>query len=290
MLQDHADTLARTAVVTGASAGIGLAVATALVRDGWRVIALGRDPARSASALDGLRAAALGAQVDMILVDLSVMAQVARAADEIAVLTGRIDLLVNNAGGIPAERVETADGLEACFAGNHLGPFLLTQRLLPLLRAASPGARIVNLASIAHRFVPGIFFDDLQLQTGFTPGKAYGQAKLANILFTRTLAKRVAADGIVVNAVHPGVVASNFGAHGTGVVRIAYRLMAPFILSSEQAADTVLWLGTAPETAGLTGGYYQKRKPAKATAAARDDVMAERLWTESERLVAQIVR
>lgn len=280
----------RIAVVTGASAGIGLAVATGLVRDGWRVIALGRDPQRSADALRALRAVSGDAQVDMIVADLSVMAQVDRAADQIVALTGHIDLLVNNAGGIPARRVETADGLESCFAGNHLGPFLLTRRLLPLLRAATgkagPGARIVNVASAAHLAVRGMAFDDLQMARGFSPEKAYGQSKLANILFTRELARRVGGAAITVNAVHPGVVASNFGAHGTWLWRTTYRLFGRWMRTPERAADTILWLGTASETATLTGGYYDRRKLARMSRAARDDAAAARLWTASETLLS----
>ena len=274
----------KTAVVTGASAGIGRVVARELARAGWRVIAQGRDPARSAAALAEIRAAAPAAEVDMIEADLSSMAEVDRFARAVAGLTDRIDVLANNAGFVPARRVVTADGLEQCFAANHLAPFLLTNRLLPLLKAAGPGAQIINTASVAHTFVKDMRWDDLQMAGKFSPGDAYAQSKLANILHARALAERLKGDGIRANAVHPGLVASNFPSHGDWLVRTMYLLSRPFQLTSEQGADTILWLaqGGAPE---VTGEYFVKRKVAKTTPAAQSREGAERLWTVSEELV-----
>lgn len=276
----------KTAVVTGASSGIGLVVARELARDGWRVIAHGRDPARAERALAEIREAAPDAKVEMVLADLSVMAEAARLAEDIAGRTDRIDLLVNNAGSTPAARVETADGLEQCFAANHLGPFVLTNRLLPLVRKAGPGAQIINTASIAHRFIKDMKWDDLQQQRKFSAGDAYTQSKLANILHARAVARRVEGDGIRVNAVHPGFVQSNFSSHGNLVVRLMYTLGAPFALTNEQGADTILWLarGGAPEA---TGQYFARRKVAPLTPAARSDEGSERLWRISEELVAR---
>ena len=275
----------KTAVVTGASSGIGLVVARELARAGWRVIAQGRDPARSAAALAQIRAAAPAAQVDMIEADLSTMAQVGRFARDVAGLTDRIDVLANNAGFIPERRVVTADGLEQCFAADHLAPFLLTNRLLPLLRAAGPGAQVINTASVAHTFVKDMRWDDLQLAGKFSPGDAYAQAKLANILHVRALATRLAGDGIRANAVHPGLVGTNFSTHGNWLVKAMYFLSRPFQLTAEQGADTILWLaqGGGGEA---TGEYFAKRAVTKTTPAGQSREGAERLWKISEELVA----
>lgn len=281
------DAIGKVAVITGASSGIGLVMAKTLARQGWRVIGLGRDPGRSAGALAAIRAEAAG-PVDMIVADLSVMAEAARAARGVAALTDRVHVLVNNAGGTPAGRRETPEGLEATFAANHLGPFLLTTRLLPLLRAGGPGARVVNVASVAHRFAKGMDWDDLQARQHFSANTVYARSKLANILFTRALAKRVAGQGLVVNAMEPGMVASNFASHGTPFIKALYALGRLFSRTPEQGADTALWLATAPEAAALNGAYCADRKPAKLSREALDEGAAQRLWMESEALIARI--
>jgi NAD(P)-dependent dehydrogenase (short-subunit alcohol dehydrogenase family) len=273
----------KTVVITGASSGIGLVVARDLARAGWRVIAHGRDPARAAAALAQIRAAAPGAQVDMLLAELSTMAEVDRLADQVLAMTDRIDVLANNAGFIPATRVETADGLEQCFAANHLAPFVLTNRLLPLLRAAGPGAQVINTASVAHRFVKDMLWDDLQQTVRFSAGNAYAQSKLANILHARALARRVAGDGIRVNAMHPGLVGSNFPAHGNWLTKAMYGLTKPFQLTPEQGADTILWLAKGGG-GDVTGEYFVKRKVTGTTPAAQSRDGAERLWAISEGL------
>ncbi len=276
----------KTAVVTGASSGIGLVVARELARSGWRVIAHGRDPARAEAALADIRRAAPQAHVDMVLADLSVMANVSRFADDIAAQTERIDLLVNNAGFMPAQRVETVDRFEQCFAANHLAPFLLTNRLLPLIKAAGPGAQIINTASVAHKFIKDMKWDDLQQTLKFSANDAYTQSKLANILHARELARRIKPDGIRINAVHPGLVQTNFDSHGNVIVKLMYLLSRPFSLTPEKGADTILWLaqGGAPEA---TGEYFAKRKLGDLTPAAQSDEGAARLWKISEELVAQ---
>lgn len=278
----------KVAVVTGASSGIGLVVALELVRKGWQVIGLGRDSGRTREALSAIHATMPDGNIDMVLADLSVMSEATRAAREISARTPKIDLLVNNAGGTPASRRLTVDGLEHTFAGNHLGPFLLTRELLPLLRAAEHGAQVINVSSVAHRFVKDMAWDDLQQEHRFDPGRAYAQSKLANILFTRALAKRLAGDGIRVNAMHPGLVQSNFSSHGNGLVKWIYRLSRPFSLTPEQGADTILWLAAHPDPG--TGKYFVKRKPGALTSAAQSDEGAERLWTASETLLANTSR
>jgi retinol dehydrogenase 12 len=277
----------KTAVITGASSGIGLVIAQELAKAGWRVIAHGRDPGRSDAALQAVRDVAPDAQVEMLLADLSIMANVARFAEDVRAKTDRIDVLINNAGFTPAARVETVDGLEQCFAANHMAPFLLTNLLLPLVKAAGPGAQIINTASIAHRFIKDMKWDDLQQKASFNVSDAYTQSKLANILHARELAHRVASDGIRVNAVHPGFVKSNFDSHGGLAVKLMYFLGRPFSLTPAQGADTIVWLakGGAPE---VTGEYFVKRKVTKTTPAAQSKAGAARLWQMSEEILAKL--
>ena len=273
--------------MTGASSGIGLVVARELARSGWRVIAHGRNAGRADAAMADIRAAVPDAEMEMILADLSEMARVRRFAKDVAGRTDKIDLLVNNAGFTPSRRVETIDGMEQCFAANHMASFLLTNILLPLLKAVGPGAQIINTASVAHKFIKNMKWDDLQQVENFKASDAYTQSKLANILFTRALAPRVQADGIRVNAVHPGLVQTNFDSHGGIVVKLMYILGKPFALSPEQGADTILWLaqGGAPEA---TGQYFAKRKIASLTPAAQSAEGAERLWKISEGLLVEL--
>lgn len=275
----------KVAVISGASSGIGAAAAHALVSQGWHVIALGRTRERLNASLDSIRSAVPGARIDGLLADFESLPQVERVAQDIAALTTRVDVLINNAGGICNARRETGAGFESLFAANHLAPFLLTRRLLPLLCVAE-GARIINVSSLAHKIVRDMHWDDLQLRRKFTVNMAYGQSKLANVLFTRELARRVASNGMTVNAMHPGFVSSNFERHGDRWIALLYALAKPFSLTSEQGADTIVWLATAPELHGKTGGYYVKRRLVPPSRAARSDAGARRLWNVSERLIA----
>lgn len=282
------------AVVTGASSGIGLETAKAVAAAGWRVIGQGRDPQRSAMAAVAISAAAGAAgRADMLTADLSELRDTARLADQIAALTDRIDVLINNAGGlVPIHRL-TAEGLEVTFAGNYLGHFLLTKRLLPSLRAAAairpPGAvRVINTSSSGHAAAPGLEWDDLQALNGFDPGMAYNRATLAVLLFTRALAKRRAVDGILVHAVHPGLVDSGFFRHDDLVMKRFREENKRLLLTPEEGADTLIWLATANGRGRPNGGYFQARAVIEPSLAARDDAAAERLWRESEALIARV--
>jgi len=279
----------RVAVVTGASSGLGKAAATALAAQGWHVIAHGRDPERTAAAQVDLRAAAApGAKVDVVRGDLALLSDTARLAREIARLTDKVHVMINNAGGVRSELVMTPEGNEATFAGNHLGHFLLTNRLMPLLRAAAAGSkpgsvRVLSVTSDGHEGCPGLDWDDLQQVRDWRSGKSYCLAKLCNILFTRELGRRVAAYGMVANSMHPGVVTSNFVKHAEPRMRSYIETLESF--PPEVAGDALVWLATAPEAGGVTGGYFCKRESRAPAAAALDDKVAARLWTESEALV-----
>lgn len=279
----------RTAVISGASSGIGLVTAKALAAQGWRIIAMGRDAQRSADAWAAIRAVAQpGVAVDMIRADLSLLREADRAADEILALTDRIDVLINNAGGNPAAIAITAEGNEAVFASNHLAPFLLTARLLPALRKAaaeSPAGatRILNVSSNAHEASAGFDWDDLQSIGNYVPILAYCNAKLANILFTRALAAPLAGSGIVSHAIHPGAVDSNFYTYADVGTQEFARTTA--LISPEAGADTVIWLATADAPGASTGGYYNERAAIAPNALAQDTASTERLWHESERLI-----
>ena len=280
----------RVAVVTGASSGIGRETAKTLAAQGWRVIAVGRDPARSAAAEAEIGAASTGGDVVMIRADLALMADATRAANEIAAATDRIDVLINNAGGMAKEKIVTSEGYEENFAGNHLGPFLLTNRLLPLIRHAAADApagsvRIVNTSSDASEMIPGLNWDDLQLLGDYHPGAAYCQVKLANVLFARALARRFAADGVVVHALHPGVVASNFASYAPAEIQ-AYMATLP-AMTPEQGAEALTWLATGDEPGESTGGYYHQRERKPPNPLAEDDDAVERLWRASEALLRQ---
>ncbi|HEX7852178.1 MAG TPA: SDR family NAD(P)-dependent oxidoreductase [Sphingobium sp.] len=284
-------TARRVAVITGASSGIGKATARALLEQGWHVIAHGRDAARSEAAAEELRAAAApGAKLDMVRGDLALLSDVARLANEIAGLTDRVHVLLNNAGGTRADLVITPEGNEATFAGNHLGHFLLTERLLPLLRKAaaeSPAGtvRIVNTSSAGHLASPPLDWDDLQYTRDWQSGRVYCLVKLYNVLHARELAKRLAPEGIIANAMHPGTIGSNFANHCEPGMK-AY-MESQDLRPPEEGADTLIWLATAPEAGQQSGLYFHKREPNPMSDQAQDDTAAQRLWEESEKLLAK---
>ncbi|MEV5828220.1 SDR family NAD(P)-dependent oxidoreductase [Spirillospora sp. NPDC052242] len=279
------------AVVTGASSGIGRATARALLERGWQVVGVGRDPGRCAEAERELAAA--GGGFAMLRGDFTLMAEVGRVAEAIAGLVPRLDVLVNNAGGVRDRRIVTAEGTEATFAANHLAPFLLTRELTPVLRATASrlppaSVRVIAVSSNAHRICAGLAWDDLQSLRDFQTAAAYARAKLAGLLFTRELARRAAPDGIVAQAMHPGRVASNFASHGDAAMR--EHMAAADTVPAAQPAETLVWLATDPE-GGRDGGRYFHRKAEETPAeAARDEAAAARLWTESEKLLAGLGR
>jgi NAD(P)-dependent dehydrogenase (short-subunit alcohol dehydrogenase family) len=209
------------------------------------------------------------------------MAQVRALAGRLGALE-RIDVLVNNAGLMAGQRRVTADGFDEVFAVNHLAPFLLTSLLLGQLTAAAP-ARVITVTSGAHTGAH-LDLDDPQLERGWDGWRAYANSKLANILFTRELARRLEGTGVTANCAHPGVVRTRFGREARLPMRAAVTLGRPFMLSPQRGASTIVYLATSPEVAGASGGYYVKRQRREPSAAARDDATAQRLWQLSEEL------
>lgn len=280
----------RCVVVTGASSGIGKACAEAFARMGWHVIATGRDASRCEQAREEIEAlASPAARIDFLRGDFTEMSDVMRMAGEIAERTDRLDVLVNNAGGVRDGLYRTSQGLEATFAANHLAPFLLTRELMPLLSRTAhddPGSvRVIAVSSSGHRAIPGMNWDDLMMFDDFAPSTAYCQAKLANLLFTRELNHRVGAQGIVALAMHPGRVGSNFASHGDEAMQ--HYMASNECLSPEQPARTLVWLATAGELAGKGGRFFHELAEEIPAEPALDDEAASRLWQESERILTQ---
>ncbi len=204
-------------------------------------------------------------------------------AATIAAAEAKIDVLINNAGALFNPRRETADGLEMTFATNHMAYFLVTHGLLDRLKA-TPGSRIVSTASDAHKGQT-LDFDDLQARRSYSAFKVYGRSKLANILFTRELAKKLAGTGVTANCLHPGFVATRFGDNSQGLLKVAIGLAKSLIaISPEKGAQTIVYLASSPEVAQASGGYYYKNKLATPTAQAQDDASAKRLWQDTEKL------
>jgi NAD(P)-dependent dehydrogenase (short-subunit alcohol dehydrogenase family) len=275
-------------VVTGGNSGIGLETAAALAQMGARVVLTARSASRGQAAVQALADRSSGARpVELVVFDLADLSSVRAGAAELLERCSRIDVLVNNAGLILTERSETVDGYESTLAINHLGPFLLTNLLLPRLIESAP-SRIVNVASTAHNAArKGMPFDDLQSTGRYAPMRVYGESKLANMLFTTELAARLAGQGVTANSLHPGTVRTGYGADGDakGLLALGLKIARPFFLSPEKGARTSVYLASSPEVAQTTGLYFAKCKPKKSRKQARDTAGARRLWTVSDQLV-----
>jgi NAD(P)-dependent dehydrogenase (short-subunit alcohol dehydrogenase family) len=278
----------KTVVVTGANSGIGFETAVALASMGGRVLVTARnaDKGRAAVAAIARRLRGEG-RVQLVVFDLADLASVRRGAAEILEQTPTLDVLVNNAGLVLSERAETVDGYEATFAINHLGPFLLTNLLLERIVASAP-ARVVNVASTAHNAArKGIPFDDLQSTGRYRGMRVYGQSKLANMLFTLELARRLEGRGVTANSLHPGTVRSGYGGSGDarGLLAFGIKIASPFFLSPAKGARTSVYLASSPEVEGVSGEYFVKCKPRTPRRWAQDPDAALRLWQVSDELV-----
>ena len=276
----------RTVLVTGGTGGIGRATAMSLATMGAHLAITGRDRERTQGAAREISAAGDG-QVDIFVADLSSQTEVRRLVDEVLQTCPRIDVLVNNVGGYWNTRHITPDGFEHTFALNHLAPFLLTNLLLDRLTQSAP-ARVVTVSSNAHT-TGKIDFDDLQGEQSYTGSRAYSQSKLANLLFTYELARRLQSNDVTANALHPGVVNTSFGAEDPGSLqRLIIPFSRPFLKTPEQGAATSIHLASSPDLEQATGHYFANSKPKRSSKRSYDEATAARLWQVSTDLVGLI--
>jgi retinol dehydrogenase 14 len=274
----------KTVLVTGASGGIGRATALGLAVRGAHLVITGRDRRRIGDAAVEIRAAG-GGQVDVFVADLSAQSEVRRLADEVRSVR-RIDVLVNNVGGFWNTRHVTADGLERTFALNHLAPFLLTNLLLDRLKHDAP-ARVVTVSSNAHN-MGRIDFDDLQGEHSYSGARAYNQSKLANVLFSYELARKLQHTAVTANALHPGVVRTAFGAEDPGrAQRLLVPLLRPLMKLPARGAATSIHLASAADLGQTTGRYFANSKPKKSSDRSYDEAVAAQLWEISANLVGR---
>jgi retinol dehydrogenase-12 len=271
-------------VITGGTDGIGKATAFGLATRGAKLLLHGRDPDKGARAVADLTARSGNSSIQFLQADFASLADVRRLAAVIRERTPRIDVLINNAGGINGKRLESKDGYEMTFVVNHLAGFLLTHLLLDTLKTGTP-ARVVTVSSNAHRGAK-MNFDDLQATRGFSPMSAYGMSKLANVLFTRSLAQRLQGTKVTATAVHPGFCRTSFGrdVEVPGLIKLVFKIASKFARTPAKGAETVIYLASSPAVEGASGGYYFDCKLAPVSPAAKDDNLAERLWKVSEQL------
>lgn len=277
----------KVCLVTGANRGIGRATAEGLARLGARVLLLCRDRELGEAARREIIAATGHDAVELYVADFAVQAEIRRVAAEIRAAHQRLDVLVNNAGAFFLHRTKTVDGIEATFGVNHLGPFILTNELLPLLQAAAP-ARVVVIASEAHQRVTDP--EDWESVKSYNGITAYGRSKLANVMFAYDLAHRLEGTGVTVNACHPGRVNTKILADGFDRwwTRWAWPIAQKFLITAEEGAKTPLHLATSSDLDGVTGRYYKDLRPATSSLVSHDAVIGARLWNISLRLTGEL--
>jgi retinol dehydrogenase-12 len=278
------DMTGRTCLITGATNGIGRAAARALARLGAGLVLVGRDRERGERVVDEICRESGNRDVALLVADLSSQAQVRQLASEFLAAGRPLHVLLNNAGVVNLHRETTVDGRETTFAVNHLAYFLLTELLLPRLKESAP-ARIVNVASDAHAQAGGrLDFEDLDSSRSYSVMRVYGKSKLANILFTRELARRLEGSGVTANCLHPGFVGSNFARNNGVIADVVMTLLRPFARSPEKGAETAVYLASSPEVEGVSGGYFVDCRAREPRDFARNDEDARQLWEVSERL------
>lgn len=272
----------KTVVITGANSGIGFEASIALAKMGAKVIMVARNPELGQNALAQVKEKSSNSHVELMLCDFASLANVRRLAQEIVDKCPRLDVLVNNAGKTFGSRSVTADGFEWTFGVNHLAPFLLTNLLLVLLKKCAP-ARIVNTASRAHTF-GHINFEDIMAEKKYGEMSAYAQSKLANVLFSTELSKRIAGSGVTSNSLHPGVVGTSFAEAGGTFSKLFYRWFTFMMKTPAEGAKTTVYLASSPEVEGVSGKYFSNCKAIMPSKEARDVSVAKRLWELSEKL------
>jgi NAD(P)-dependent dehydrogenase (short-subunit alcohol dehydrogenase family) len=278
--QQTVDLSGKVCLITGANSGLGKATSLALARMGAQVVMLSRDAQRGQAAVDEVRRESNNSRVELLLADVSSQRSIRKAADEFKSRHDKLHVLVNNAGVNLGSRQVTEDGIESTFAINHLGPFLLTHLLLDVLKASAP-SRVIMVGSGAHS-MGKLRFEDLQFEKKYSAMGAYSQSKLANVMYTYELARRLSGTGVTVNCADPGTVATSLGSD-QWIFRFLVKL--PFFQTPEKGAATAVHLASAPELQGVTGKYFAKQREAKSSERSLDAEASKRLWEESARLV-----
>lgn len=273
-----------TTVITGATSGIGEATAFALAKKDHALYLLVRNLEKGEELKQRIINETGNKNIHIIYCDLTDLATVAAAADELKSKLFNVQVLINNAGGMFNDFALTKDGFETTFQLNHLGHFLLTRRLMPLLEKGH--ARIINVSSDMHRGGRPDF-DDINDQQKYSPTKAYSNNKLFNIYFSKSLAELYASKGITAYALHPGVVKTSFNSKLTGRLKLMFSLATPFMISPEKGAETSVYLATAPKLQSKSGNYFVKQKQVKPAGIANDEAYREKLWELSEKMVAK---
>ena len=269
-------------LITGATSGIGRVTAFGLARKGAMLILVGRNNEKLDRVANEIEVETGNNQIDKMLCDLTSMQSVRKLASEIRMKYKKLDVMINNAGEIINERRTTVDGFEYTLGLDHLSHFLLTMLLLDIIKASAP-SRIINVSSMAHTF-GHIDFDDFMSEKKYTAGKAYGQAKLANVLFTYELARRLQGTGVTVNCLHPGGVRTNFGKEMKGAWRIFIWIGRPFLISAKKGAETSIYLASSPDVATISGKYFAKKKAKESSKESYDESVANRLFEVSAKL------
>jgi len=271
-------------LVTGATNGIGKVTARELARMGATVIVAGRNAAKTEQTAQEIKAETGNNRVDHAIADLSLMSGVRSLAEQVQNRYERLDVLLNNAGGIFNERQTTVEGLEQTFALNHMNYFLLTHLLLDLLKLSAP-ARVINVASDAHRSARALDLDELQNPRRYVGFMAYSRSKLANIMFTYELARRLVGTGITANTLHPGAVSTGFGMNNKGLLnQLMFRTFQMFAMPDEQGAQTSIYLASSPDVTHVSGRYFSKSAPVASSEASYDEEAQHQLWALSERI------
>ncbi len=271
----------RIAIVTGANSGMGKAITTELILQNYQVIMACRSQARGQKALEDIKAKTGQENVELILCDLSSLESIKQFIDIFSSKYEQLHLLINNAGVILPKRAETKDGFEMQFGVNHIGHSYLTNGLLSMMKNSSP-SRIVNVSSGAHK-LGKIDLNNISMKKGYHTFKAYSRSKLANILFTYALSKRLTGTGVTVNCCHPGAVGTSMGVdRETGFGKGLLSFLSLFFLTSEQGAETTLYLATSDEVEGVSGKYYYKCKQVQSSKKSYDAQLAEKLWLITE--------
>lgn len=277
--------MSKTILLTGATSGIGYEASIVLAREGHRVVMVGRDEAKTKKCVEEVKQKSGSSSVESLLCDFSSQKSIRALADAYRAKYDRLDVLVNNAGTVFKDRGVTVDGLEQTFAVNHLGYFLLTNLLLDLVIKSAP-ARIVVVSSTGHYRGTMDLEDPGYEKGGYSIMGAYGRSKLANVLMTKALARRLEGKNVTINALHPGAVATNIWSYAPAWTKpLTTVISALFFITPEEGAKTITYLATSPEVEGKTGLYFEKNKPKTPSALARDEALAEKLWAKSAAMV-----